>query len=215
MKKLTKELLTDEDYRTVKQETLPNGIFISTIRLGLDTSWSRQKCHYAPAAGKAHSKKPKLIRWTMETLRSWYENLRRWFENLSGATKFILVLCILFTVTNITLSVSLSQKLNEALNTINSSSLFSAEKREALSMVGLTHLLDEAKNAITRLMSIGFTLIGFYLSYFIGKFFGFFKSLVEMLGDIKDDGWGYFFVLIYNGLSIIFDIQTLFSLITV
>ena len=32
-------------------------------------------------------------------------------------------------------------------------------------------------------------IIAYYFSYWIGKIFGYFKSLAEMFTDIKSDGW--------------------------
>lgn len=140
------------------------------------------------------------------------EIIKEWYAKLSGATKFIFILCILFTVINSILIAVLALKSNEVTGTINSF-YFTSDKQTLFSMFGLSDLFDGFKLKKSNIVVLLFNIGGYYISYCIGKIFGFFKSITEMLTDIKNDGWGYFSIMFYNAISLFFDIVTITSFI--
>lgn len=141
------------------------------------------------------------------------EKIKNWYNTLTGATKFMFILAIIFSISNIvliTVTAIYSNKMIDASNSL----VFSSETASLYAMFGLSNLFDGLKQAYGSAVLIFFNILGYVISVYMGKFFGFFKSTTAILTDIASDGWGYFSIMFYNGMSLFFDILTIFSFIT-
>lgn len=152
--------------------------------------------------------------WLVNTLGGTVmEKIKNWYNTLTGATKFMFILAIIFTIANISLIIVIESNTNKIIDTSNYF-IFSSDRASLFAMFGLSNLFDGLKQGVKCAVIILFNIFGYYISVCIGKFFGFFKSITEMLTDIALDGWGYFSILLYDALSLFFDILTVASFIT-
>ena len=135
------------------------------------------------------------------------------YSQLTGATKFIIVLAGLLLVSNILLNIAMKNDASKAIEAVNSN-VFSQENAEIYEMVELGDLFYGMKQAFQSAIQIIFTYIGCVISFWIGKLFGAFKSLAELLTDIASDGIGFYALLIYDVIGMFLDIQSIASLIT-
>lgn len=136
---------------------------------------------------------------------------KKWFENLSGATKFMVVLCLVLTIANIGVIIWGIVKNKEVVEVAEN--IFDSDKEKLFLFIGAGDLSQELKKYFKTLLFILINVIGYYISYYIGKYLDCFKSIAEFFINIKDDGWGYFFILVYNVISMYFDTYTILSFI--
>ena len=142
------------------------------------------------------------------------EKLKRYFAGLSGAVKFMFILCILFTVVSILLTAILLVKSEDAKAIIDSSQVLS-EQSDFVYMLFPNDLLSSIKQVMRLCITLIFNIVGYYISYVVGKFFGFFKSMAEIWADIENDGRIYYVLVFYNLLSLFFDISTICSFVII
>lgn len=140
------------------------------------------------------------------------KNLKNWYNTLTGATKFMLILAIIYAIINGLLAFVTTKYSNKIIGA-SKFSIFSVENSDLFKNFGLYKFFCALEQAVKRVVLIVMNILSYYFSYWIGKFFGFFKSLVEMLTDIRSDGWGYFVILFFNCISIIFDVCAIASFI--
>lgn len=142
------------------------------------------------------------------------EKFKSWYNALTDATKYMFLLAMIFTITNIVLII-VSGIYSDKIIDISNTTVFSQKNATIYEVFGLNSLFAGLKHGVECAVLIVINIIGYYFSYWIGKFCGFFKSLIEMLTDIKSDGWGYFTILIYDCISVLFDTVTIMSLINI
>lgn len=139
--------------------------------------------------------------------------IKEWFENLSGATKFMLFLAVLLTISNIVLIVLSGKKSEEAANMVNV--VYSEDKQQLFTIFGLDKFIIQCKKGLLIIVLLLINIFFYYISYYVGKILGFFKSITEMFIDINKDGKGSLAILLYNMLSIFFDVYTMYSFFTI
>ncbi len=165
---------------------------------------------------KLEIEKPPNRNWTVDINLKFggiMEKIKDWYNALTGATKFMFILAIIFTTANILLIAIITINSNEIIDASNSS-VFSQEKSSLFAMFGLNDLFSGLKQGFRSAVLIVFNALGYYISLYIGKLLGFFKSYIELFTDILLDGWGYFAIMLYNVASLFFDILTITSFIT-
>ena len=142
------------------------------------------------------------------------EKFKSWYNTLTDATKYMFLLVMIFTITNIALIV-VSKNCSDKIIGISSNTVFSEKSEVIYEAYGLKALFTELKSSFERVVLVIVNIIAYYFSYWIGKIFGYFKSLAEMFNDIKSDGWIGFAFFIYNCVSVLFDTMTIMSFINI
>ena len=137
--------------------------------------------------------------------------IKKWFENLSGSTKFMLILCLILTITNMGVIIWGIVKNKEVVEVAEN--IFDSDKEKLFLFIGAGDLFQELKYIFKTILCILINVIGYYISYYIGKSLDYFKSIAEFFINLRDDGWGYFFILTYNVISMFFDTYTILSFV--
>ncbi len=139
--------------------------------------------------------------------------IKEWFENLSAATKFMIFLAALLTISNIALLVISGKKSEETEGMVNA--IYSEDKQQLFAIFGLDKFFIQCKKGLLIIFLLLINILFYYISYYVGKILGFFKSITEMFIDITKDGKGYLAILLYNMISIFFDVFTVYSFINI
>lgn len=139
------------------------------------------------------------------------KKIKEWFNNLSGATKFIIILFGLFTIFNITVIIWSIIKSKEAIGFVED--FFDEDKRILFIFIGAEDLFIYLRDFEISILTILINMIGYCVSYQIGKMLGYYKSIAEFFINIKNDSLGYFFIMLYDVASMFFDVYTIVSLV--
>lgn len=158
-----------------------------------------------------------------------------WFHEIRWASKAIFILSILFTITNIFLN-NLSDRYIEVTNSVVDTQISEVESAaEALSDTNNKDSMDilktgfaEIGNNIKKLFAVPILVIFAIIGYYVGKVFDIPKRIVEWLAgidnnnkiiewltEINDDGKFLYAFLLYDTLSLVFNLYTIYGLITV
>lgn len=158
-----------------------------------------------------------------------------WFDRIPWASKAILILSILFTVSNIYLNKLSSQYIEETNRTVDTQISKVEQAAEALSDTNNKELMDISKTGfskigtnVKKLFAIPILIVFAIIGYYVGKFFDIPKKIIEWLAEIdddnkiikwftgiQDDGKFLYAFLLYDVLSLAFNIYTIYGLVTI
>lgn len=143
-----------------------------------------------------------------------------WFKESSVLAKTIIILCILLTVFNIGGNIYTEKKISEFKEPVTQ--MIQEGKQitnEALDGLGeemqssMSKLFDTMENAIL-------TGIGIFISVIVSIFVGYlcsildiWRKIIEFFAQLDDDGSALKFVFIYDLISILFAVYTIYGLI--
>ncbi|MBC2455658.1 hypothetical protein [Clostridium beijerinckii] len=144
-----------------------------------------------------------------------------WFKRASILTKFVICLCIVQSIFNIGGNIYTACKVKEVNITINqqidgkkemvTQSINNSGGNEVTNM--FNELLDVIGKLSKQMFFIIITAIVSYFVYIICKFLELFRDLAELFAELERDGSALKFILIYDVIGFLWDLNTIYGFI--
>lgn len=143
-----------------------------------------------------------------------------WFKESSVLAKTIIILCILLTVFNISGNIYTEKKISEFKEPV----IQMIQEDKQITNEALDGLGEEMQSSMNKLFDTMeyaiLTGIGIFISVIVSIFVGYlcsildiWRKIIEFFAQLDDDGPALKFVFIYDLISILFAVYTIYGLI--
>ena len=140
-----------------------------------------------------------------------FKKLKEYFSETSGTERYLIILTILFTVVSIVLNIACNMQAGIMEENVTQG-VFSEENRNLFVLMGFGNLFEELKTSAIILFTMVINVLFGYLSYWMGKGFGFFKDLGAFFSDVQESKLC-IILLLYDVIAMAFEMYALMSLL--